>query len=194
MIRAYIFATSNVNKAREIESALPEGFRIITMKDAGFDIDIPEPFTTLEENSRHKAQTIYKLTGQNCFAEDTGLEVESLQGAPGVRSARFAGLQRNDERNMQKLLALMKNTHNRRAHFRTVITLIEKGKEFQFEGVCYGSIIEEKRGKEGFGYDPVFRPEGSLRTFAELTLAEKNECSHRKKALSSMIAYLKTNT
>lgn len=193
MKRTYIFATSNANKTKEIESALPEGFHIITMKDAGLTIEIPEPFSTLEENSRHKAKTIYELTGKNCFAEDTGLEVESLQGAPGVRSARFSGEPRNDDRNIQKLLSLLQNTPIRRARFRTVITLIEDGNEHQFEGTCSGTIVHEKKGTEGFGYDPVFQPDGSSCTFAQLQMSEKNKFSHRKKALSFMIDFLKNN-
>lgn len=187
-----ILATSNPNKAKEIQSVLPQGFHVITMKDAGIDMDIPEPFLTLEENSHTKAQTIYLMTGQDCFAEDTGLEVEALNGAPGVISARYAGEPRNDERNIQKLLQELTDTKNRNAQFRTVMTLFWDGKAQQFEGICKGKIIHEPKGTEGFGYDPLFIPEGSTHTFAEMGLQEKNTFSHRKKALQKMLDFLTT--
>jgi XTP/dITP diphosphohydrolase len=189
-----ILATANIHKAKEIQSVLPAGFEVITMKEAGIDLDIPEPFETLEENSATKANTIYLLTGQDCFAEDTGLEVEALNGAPGVRSARYAGEPRSDENNYKKLLNELRKHTNRQAQFRTVMTLYFDGKEFQFEGICKGTIIDVPRGSEGFGYDPVFIPEGSTHTFAEMDLAEKNQYSHRKKALMKMIEFLKTTT
>jgi XTP/dITP diphosphohydrolase len=189
-----ILATANIHKAKEIQSVLPGGFEVITMKEAGIDVDIPEPFETLEENSATKANTIYLLTGQDCFAEDTGLEVEALNGAPGVRSARYAGEPRSDENNYKKLLNELKQHINRQAQFRTVMTLYFDGKEFQFEGICKGTIIDKPRGSEGFGYDPVFIPYGSTHTFAEMELAEKNQYSHRKKALMKMIEFLKTTT
>lgn len=187
-----ILATANIHKAKEIQSILPDGFEVITMKEAGIDLDIPEPFETLEENSATKANTIYLLTGQDCFAEDTGLEVEALNGAPGVRSARFAGEPRSDQNNYKKLLNNLKKQTNRRAQFRTVMTLYWDGKEYQFEGVCKGTIIDKPKGTEGFGYDPVFIPDGSTHTFAEMGLQEKNKFSHRKKALMQMIDFLKT--
>jgi len=189
-----ILATSNPNKAKEIQSVLPQGFHVITMKEAGLDIDIPEPFSTLEENSHHKAHTIYLLTGQDCFAEDTGLEVDALQGAPGVISARYAGEPRNDQRNMQKLLNDLHNAENRKAQFRTVMTLFWDGRSHQFEGICKGHIIDAPKGSSGFGYDPLFIPEGSTHTFAEMSLEEKNTFSHRKKALVQMIDFLTTIT
>jgi XTP/dITP diphosphohydrolase len=175
-----ILATANIHKAKEIQSILPDGFEVITMKEAGIDLDIPEPFETLEENSATKANTIYLLTGQDCF------------GAPGVRSARFAGEPRSDQNNYKKLLNDLKKHTNRRAQFRTVMTLYWDGKEYQFEGVCKGTIIDEPKGTEGFGYDPVFIPDGSTHTFAEMGLQEKNKFSHRKKALMQMIDFLKT--
>jgi XTP/dITP diphosphohydrolase len=187
-----IFATANQNKAKEIQAALPQGFEVLTMKEAGVEQDIPEPFFTLEENAATKAQTIYLLTGQDCFAEDTGLEVEALHGAPGVHSARFAGEPRSDERNIQKLVQELQGQANRNAQFRTVMTLMLDGKQYQFEGSCKGTIIDTPRGNKGFGYDPVFIPEGSTHTFAEMGLDQKNQFSHRKKALMKMIEFLKT--
>lgn len=185
-----ILATSNANKAREIQSLLPVHFEVITLKQAGIEQEIPEPFFTLEENSRHKASTIYLLTGKNCFAEDTGLETEALNGAPGVHSARYAGEPRNDLRNMEKLLHELNRETNRKAQFRTVMTLVLNGETHLFEGICKGQIVMSLRGTEGFGYDPVFVPDGSKLTFAEMGLEEKNRFSHRKKALFKMIDYL----
>lgn len=189
-----ILATSNPSKAKEIQSVVPEGFHVITMNEAGLNVEIPEPFHTLEENSRHKAQTIYLMTGQDCFAEDTGLEVEALHGAPGVVSARYAGEPRNDQRNIQKLLNNLQNADNRKAQFRTVMTLYWDGQSHQFEGICKGHIIDAPKGSSGFGYDPIFIPEGSTHTFAEMSLEEKNTFSHRKKALVQMIDFLTTIT
>jgi XTP/dITP diphosphohydrolase len=189
-LQELIFATSNQHKAREIQSLLPVGYRILTLKEAGLDIDIPEPFSTIEENSLHKAATIYRLTGKNCFAEDTGLEVEQLKGAPGVKSARFAGEPPNDQKNITKLLSELERCTNRNARFKTVITLIINGQEHQFTGICEGVIGYEPIGSNGFGYDPVFLPHPSILTFAQMELAEKNQFSHRKKALSSMIQFL----
>ena len=185
-----ILATSNPNKAKEIQSLLPGHFEVITLKEAGIEQEIPEPFFTLEENSRHKAFTIYSFTGKDCFAEDTGLETEVLKGAPGVHSARFAGEPRNDLRNMEKLLNELNGETNRKAQFRTVMTLVLNGETHLFEGICKGQITLSPRGTEGFGYDPVLVPEGSTLTFAEMGLEEKNRFSHRKKALFKMIDYL----
>jgi XTP/dITP diphosphohydrolase len=188
-----IFATNNENKVSEVKSILNEKFRVISLKEAGIDIEIAEPFNSLEENAREKAQVIYKLSDQNCFSEDTGLEVESLNGEPGVKSARYAGEARSFEKNIDKLLKKLADKENRSARFRTVICLICQGKEEFFEGICKGTIIAEKRGNSGFGYDPVFIPEGSDQTFAEMTLAEKNVFSHRKKAIEKLTSYLKNN-
>lgn len=186
-----IFASGNRHKADEIEAALPQGFRILIMKDAGVDEEIPEPFATLEENSKHKAFFLAERLQQDCFAEDTGLEVEALNGEPGVRSARYAGEGKDFAANIDKLLTNMQGQTNRRARFRTVFSLIRNGKLYQFEGICTGTIIEKKTGTGGFGYDPVFLPDGSTHTFAEMTMEEKNRFSHRKKGLEQMIEFLK---
>ena len=189
-----IFATNNENKVSEVKVILNEKFQILSLKEAGIDIDIPEPYDTLEENAREKANVIYLLTQQNCFAEDTGLEVKSLNGEPGVKSARYAGEERSFENNIDKLLSKLANKENREAEFRTIICLVCKGENKIFEGRCKGTIIAERRGDCGFGYDPVFVPEGSTKTFAEMTIAEKNVFSHRKKAMVKLTAYLKSNS
>jgi XTP/dITP diphosphohydrolase len=186
-----IFATNNENKVTEVRAILNENFKILSLKEAGIDIDIPEPYNSLEENACEKARVIYQLTQQNCFAEDTGLEVESLNGEPGVKSARYAGEERSFEKNIDKVLSKLKNKKNRQAQFRTIVCLIENGKEKIFEGTCKGTIIAQRRGDSGFGYDPIFIPEGSAKTFAEMSLAEKNIFSHRKKAIQKLTGYLK---
>lgn len=178
---ALIFATNNQNKATEINAILGTAFKISTLREIGLEIDIPEPHATLEENAREKSTTIYKLTQSDCFGEDTGLEVEALQGAPGVRSARYAGEHCNTEDNIKKLLQELATEQNRKARFRTVISLIENGNEYQFEGVCEGMIAWTSHGEQGFGYDPIFIPLGSTKSFASMTLDEKNKFSHRKK-------------
>src|SRR5690242_19812803 len=188
-----IFATNNDNKVSEVRSILDGKFRIFSLKEAGIDIDIPEPYETLEENAREKAIVIHRLTNENCFAEDTGLEVDSLNGEPGVKSARYAGEGRSFEKNIDKLLDKLAGSKNRDAQFRTIICLICKGKEKIFEGICKGTIIAERRGNSGFGYDPVFVPDGSSKTFAEMTMAEKNAFSHRNKAVEKLTNYLKNN-
>lgn len=185
-----IFATNNDNKVQEVRSVLKGKFNILSLKEAGIDINIPEPFDTLEENAFEKARVINQLAHQNCFAEDTGLEVESLNSEPGVKSARYAGKERSFEKNIDKLLRNLQNKENRKAQFRTVVCLIENGQEKLFEGICKGIIIAERRGVSGFGYDPVFVPEGSDKTFAQMSLEEKNVFSHRKKAIEKLISYL----
>ncbi len=190
-MKEFIFASSNRNKAEEIEAALPQGFLITMMKEAGVDEDIPEPYLTLEENSNHKAQFIFAKLGKDCFAEDTGLEVDILNGEPGVKSARYAGDERDFSKNIEKLLFEMKGKQNRKARFRTVFTLITGGKEHQFEGICTGVITEKPSGTGGFGYDGVFLADGSEVSFAEMPITEKNKYSHRKKALDKMIQFLK---
>lgn len=185
-----IFATNNQHKVNEIRAVLNGVFQVISLKDAGIDIDIPEPHHTLEENAREKSGTIYRLTGNDCFSEDTGLEVESLNNEPGVKSARYAGEGNDFSKNTEKLLLNMKDAGNRRARFRTVISLMLDGKEYFFEGICQGSITEKPIGTNGFGYDPVFIPDGSTKTFAEMTMEEKNMYSHRKKATAKLVAYL----
>lgn len=190
-MKTLIFATNNNNKVIEVRSILKNEFKILSLAEAGIDIDIPEPYNTLEENAYEKARVINNITKENCFAEDTGLEVDALNGDPGVKSARYAGEGRDFENNINKLLSNLKNTDNRQAQFRTVICIILDGKRYIFDGICKGSIIAEKKGQSGFGYDPVFIPEGTDKTFAEMTLEEKNNFSHRKKAIKKLTNFLK---
>lgn len=192
-MKELIFASGNKHKAEEIEAALPADFRIIIMKDAGISADIPEPFSTLEENSAHKAQFIFNLLKKDCFSEDTGLEVNALKGEPGVKSARYAGEDKSFDKNIEKLLLNLNGHTNRTARFRTVFTLILNGQQFQFEGICPGQITEKSFGNNGFGYDPVFLPDGGEKTFGEMNMLEKSLFSHRKKALDRMIRFLKTS-
>ncbi|MEO6732062.1 MAG: RdgB/HAM1 family non-canonical purine NTP pyrophosphatase [Ferruginibacter sp.] len=187
-----IFATNNQHKVDEIRQVLGTSFEIITLKEAGIDIDIPEPHDTLEANASEKSSTIYKLTTKNCFSEDTGLEVAALHGEPGVKSARYAGEIKSFKTNVDKLLQNMATTENRQAQFRTVISLIIDNKEIQFEGICEGEIIREERGNGGFGYDPVFVPAGSSLTFGEMSIQEKSAFSHRKKAMDKLISFLQS--
>lgn len=186
-----IFATNNQNKVNEIRSALPPHFTITSLKEAGILVDIPEPHATLEANALEKSMTIYKLTGQDCFSEDTGLEVTVLHGEPGVRSARYASEESDDKKNIGKLLLNLTGKIDRQAQFRTVISLILKGKQFQFEGICKGNILTGETGLNGFGYDAVFKPDGSEKGFGEMTMQEKSKFSHRKKALVKLIDFLK---
>jgi XTP/dITP diphosphohydrolase len=185
-----IFATNNQHKVDEIRSALPPEISIVTLKDAGIDIDIPEPYDTLQENAANKARTIAGLAKANCFSEDTGLEVYALNNEPGVHSARYAGEDKSFNKNIEKLLLNLKHQQNRDARFRTVICLILNGKEYFFEGICEGTITEDRKGEQGFGYDPVFIPNGSDRTFAQMSMDEKNSFSHRKKATDLLVAFL----
>ena len=185
-----LFATNNLNKVREIQAGIGKQIRIITLQDAGINIDIPEPHDTLEANASEKSRTIYQMTKKNCFGEDTGLEVEALNGEPGVKSARYAGDEKDFDKNIDLLLKNLSAFPNRQARFRTVISLIFYKKEYYFEGVCEGQIIEVKRGIAGFGYDPIFLPTGSNRTFAEMDLSEKNLFSHRKKAADGLVLFL----
>ena len=185
-----IFATNNQHKADEIRAVLKGPVELVTLREAGIDIDIPEPYDTLEENARTKSVTIYKMTGTDCFSEDTGLEVDALGGEPGVKSARYAREGRSFDANIDKLLSQLSGITDRKARFRTVISLLINGKETLFEGVCEGRIIEEKRGNNGFGYDPVFIPDGADRSFAEMDMAGKNQFSHRKKATQKLVAFL----
>ncbi|HEY1115974.1 MAG TPA: RdgB/HAM1 family non-canonical purine NTP pyrophosphatase [Chitinophagaceae bacterium] len=185
-----IFATNNQHKVEEINAVLPPHIHSISLKEAGIDVDIPEPHNTLEDNAREKARTIRSMTGKDCFSEDTGLEVAALNGAPGVQSARYAGDGRSFDRNIEKLLANLSGHQDRQARFRTVICLSLDGEEHLFEGICRGRIIDEKRGAQGFGYDPVFIPEGGDKTFAEMSLQEKSMFSHRKKAVDKLVVFL----
>ncbi len=187
-----IFATNNQHKVEEVRIVLGNVFDIITLRGAGININIAEPHDTLEANASEKSFTIFTLTQQNCFSEDTGLEVYALRGEPGVKSARYAGEERSFEANIDKLLENLKTSVNRTARFRTIISLILNGEEKQFEGICEGIILKERRGINGFGYDSVFTPDGSNKTFAEMHLEEKNSFSHRKKAILKMINFLQT--
>lgn len=186
-----VFATNNENKIREIRSVLGNSFSIETLQEAGIDIDIPEPHNTLEANATEKSDTIYTITGKDCFSEDTGLEILALNGAPGVLSARYAGEQKSADDNIAKVLKEMEGKEDRRASFRTVISLIMDNEEFLFEGICPGTILHERRGSKGFGYDPIFVPDGATQTFAEMDLETKNQYSHRAKAFHKLVAFLK---
>jgi XTP/dITP diphosphohydrolase len=185
-----IFASNNQHKVAEIRSVIGDQFNIISLKEAGINIDIPEPHNTLEANATEKSQVIHRLTGENCFSEDTGLEVEALNGEPGVLSARYAGDEKDDKANIKKLLVNLEGKANRSAQFRTVISLIIGDSEHLFEGICKGNITELPIGSQGFGYDSVFVPEGATKTFAEMDLSEKNLYSHRQKATAQLLAFL----
>ena len=189
-----IFATHNKHKVEEIRSVLGAGLQVMSLDEAGIRDEIPEPHDTLEENASEKSRYIYNLTGQNCFSEDTGLEVDALGGAPGARSARYGGEDRSFDRNMDKLLREMHGVQNRKARFRTVISLLIEGKETLFEGVCEGRIGFEKKGTRGFGYDPVFFPDGQQVSFGEMSLEEKSAYSHRAKAVEKLVTFLNNMT
>lgn len=189
-----IFATHNKHKVEEIRSVLGAGLQVISLDEAGIHDEIPEPYDTLEENASEKSRFIFKLTAQNCFSEDTGLEVDALGGAPGARSARYGGEDRSFDRNMDKLLREMHGVQNRKARFRTVISLLIEGKETLFEGVCEGRIGFEKKGTRGFGYDPVFFPDGQQVSFGEMSLEEKSAYSHRAKAVEKLVTFLNNMT
>ena len=188
-----IFATNNQHKADEINKVISDPFRIITLAEAGIVIDIPEPFDNLQDNAFEKSRTIHTLTSKNCFSEDTGLFVKSLHGEPGVKSARYAGEGKTSSDNIDKLLFKLQNHENREAYFQTVISLILDDKAYFFEGVCTGKILKKSVGENGFGYDPIFIPDGASITFAEMTMDEKNIYSHRKKATQKLIAFLSQN-
>lgn len=190
MPRKFILATSNPNKIIEIKDAISSDFTIISLEEAGILEPIPEPHNTIGENAVAKAAYVYEKTNMCCVAEDTGLEVEALNGEPGVKSARYAGEQRNTTDNINKLLANLNNNPNRAARFYTVISLCHEGKLFTFEGECKGFITREQRGQGGFGYDTIFKPLGSNKTFAEMPLAEKQTFSHRKKALDKLTGFI----
>ena len=184
-----IFATHNPNKLIEIKSAV-NSFELVGLKEMGLHDDIAETGITLEENALIKSQYIYQKTGLSCFADDTGLEVEALDAKPGVYSARYAGEHATAEENMLKLLSEMEGQKNRNAHFRTVISLILNGKKYYFEGQVEGEILHQKTGIDGFGYDPIFKPKGYDQSFAQMTLEQKNEISHRGVAVKKLIHFL----
>jgi XTP/dITP diphosphohydrolase len=196
-----VFVTNNNDKLKEINNLLGDSFILKSLKDLGFKDEIPEIYPTLEQNASAKAFYIYERFSVDCFADDTGLEVFSLNNQPGVFSGRFAELDKKEkfrnkqelsEANIDKLLKLLKDIDSRKARFRTVISLLIKGKETLFEGVINGEIIRERRGENGFGYDPVFIPEGFSQTFAEMTMDEKNKLSHRAIAFRKLVEYLKS--
>lgn len=189
-----IFATSNSHKLQEVRSLLKDGVEVLGLKDIGFEGELPETQDTIEGNSLQKAEYLAKALNCNCFAEDTGLEVEALNGAPGVYSARYAGSNATFEDNVSKLLLEMGEIENRNARFKTVITYYWEGKHVQFEGITEGSITRERKGEKGFGYDPVFIPRGATKTYAEMTLEEKNTYSHRKKSFEGFANYLLKST
>lgn len=185
-----VFATNNVNKLLEVQSLIPNHIKLLSLKDINCDEDIPETQPTIEGNAKQKAEYIKTNYGYDCFADDTGLEVEALDGQPGVYSARYAGPQRNANDNMDKLLSQLKQKNNRSAQFKTVVALHLNGQLKTFTGICKGEIVREKRGAKGFGYDPIFKAEGYDKTFAEISLDEKNKIGHRGKAVTQLIEFL----
>lgn len=185
-----VFATNNYHKLGEIRNLLGKSFKLLSLKDLNFTEDIPENYPTLEENALFKARFINKISGMNVFADDTGLEIEALNGRPGVHSARFAGEQKDFQANIDKVLLLMNGIKNRKARFRTVIALIMDDAEHIFDGTVSGTILHEKRGNQGFGYDSVFSPDGKDLSFAEMSLDEKNTISHRAKAFEKLKIFL----
>lgn len=187
-----VFATNNLNKLKEVQEMLPESIELLSLRDINCFDDIEETATTLEGNAQIKANHITNTYQYNCFADDTGLEVESLQGEPGVYSARYAGEPANAEHNMSKLLRNLENHQNRKAQFRTSICLNLNGKQFLFDGICKGDILTKQKGEKGFGYDPIFQPEGFQKSFAEMSSEEKNAISHRGLAIQKLIEFLKT--
>jgi len=188
-----VFATNNRHKLREINALLGYKIELLSLSDLNINCEIPENYNTLEENAMAKARYIHEITGMDVFADDTGLEIYALDGAPGVRSARFAGEEKDFEKNIDKVLELMKNIKNREAVFRTVIALIKNNTEYLFEGKVYGTILTERRGSGGFGYDPIFLPSGYNQTFAEMTLDQKNMISHRAIAFRKLKSFLLQN-
>lgn len=184
-----VFATNNPNKIKEVQAQLPETIKLLSLEDIGCLEDIPETAPTIEGNALQKAHYIKNNYGYDCFADDTGLEVNALDGAPGVYSARYAGAQKNAGDNMNKLLSELSSKTDRTAQFKTVIALVLKGKTQTFTGICKGSITEVKKGVKGFGYDPIFQPEGYEKTFAEMDLELKNQIGHRGKAVQKLIIY-----
>ncbi len=186
-----VFATANRNKFEEINHKISNIIQLINLNDLGYSEEIPETHLTLEENAAEKAFFIYRRFKLDCFADDTGLEINALSGRPGVFSARYAGKESCSENNIRKVLKELKGVSNREAQFRTVIALVNGGKLITFEGCIRGEILEEQRGDMGFGYDPIFRPCGFIKTFAEMSLEEKNKISHRTIAVNKLVDYLK---
>ena len=189
-MKKIVFATNNLNKLRELRSAVKD-FDIIGLKDLNITEDIPETGNSLKDNALQKAKYIYEKTGLDCFADDTGLEIEALDGRPGVYSARYAGPDCDSEANIKKVLKELKSHKNRKAQFKTVIALIIDGKKYFFDGKVEGEILKQKQGIDGFGYDPIFRPFGYDQSFAEMSLELKNKISHRGLAVVKLIKFLK---
>lgn len=185
-----VFASNNAHKLEEVRSKLPKEFAVLSLKDVLGDVDIPETGETLDENASIKSRYVFERTGMNCFSDDTGLEIAALNGEPGVYSARYAGEGCSFQDNMDKVLGKMEGAEDRSACFRTVISLILNGEEHFFEGRVDGEILTEEHGEKGFGYDPIFRPNGFNESFAEMTLEQKNEISHRGRAVQKLVDFL----
>jgi XTP/dITP diphosphohydrolase len=185
-----VFATNNQHKLHEISHLLDGSFELLCLNDINCTEDVPENQDTIEGNASEKSFYIWNKYGLNCFADDTGLEIEALNGEPGVYSARYAGEEKSAEKNIELVLQKLAKIKNRKARFKTVISLVIDGREVQFEGIVNGQILEEKRGKTGFGYDPIFQPEESNLSFAEMPLEEKNKISHRGRAVQKLVEYL----
>ena len=190
-MKELIFATHNLYKLWEIQDLLGDNFKINSLTDMDFFEDIPETGDTLEVNASQKANYIYKIFNKDVFADDTGLEIDALKGKPGVHSARYGGPEKNSSSNIKRVINELKYVRNRKARFRTVISLIINGKEYSFEGIVEGAILKSLHGQKGFGYDPVFQPSGYTQTFAELELKQKNLISHRAIAVKKLISFLK---
>jgi len=190
-LKEIVFVTNNKHKLEEVRLALKDQYKVLSLQDIGFMEDIPEPYETLEENALTKSKTIFDKFDLDCFADDTGLEVNALDGAPGVYSARYAGPDCSFDDNVNKLLRKLEGQSNRKARFRTIISLILNGNEYAFEGIVNGEITQERAGEKGFGYDPVFQPEGKNISFAQMGLDEKNKMSHRGLAVAKLVEFLK---
>ena len=188
-----IIASQNQNKLVEFKKILGDKINLFSLSDIGLNQEIPENEKTIKKNAMFKAKFVNTQTGKNVFADDTGLEIDSLNGEPGVYSARYSGVERNSDKNIELVLTKLKNKSNRNSRFKTIISLILDGKSVNFEGVVEGKITEEKRGNNGFGYDPIFQPNGYASTFGEMSLKEKNKISHRSIAINKMVQYLKEN-
>lgn len=185
-----VFATNNLHKIKEVQIQLPETIKLLSLEEVGITEEIPETSTTIEGNALQKAQYVAQKWGYSCFADDTGLEVEGLAGAPGVHSARYAGEQKRDSDNIRKLLHNLSDSDHRQAQFKTVIALVIGENQWLFEGICPGTITREPAGNHGFGYDPIFKPTGWEITFAQMSLQEKNQISHRGKAVHKLVQFL----
>jgi XTP/dITP diphosphohydrolase len=185
-----VFASNNAHKLEEVRLRLPKEFTVLSLKDVFGDVDIPETGTTLDANASIKSRYVFERTGKNCFSDDTGLEIEALKGEPGVYSARYAGENCSFQDNMDKVLRNLEGVENRKACFRTVISLILNGEEYFFEGCVDGEILTEESGTAGFGYDPIFRPSGFEETFAEMSMEQKNQISHRGLAVQKLVEFL----